>query len=166
MISDSGALSAVMELPPRAGSRPRTTPTNPHTQLDQQPQDSGIRGRLVAALSQLPNTRWGPSAISVPGAEALFLEEGAADGPADAFLIGREFAHLHPAPDFSVHAMLPPGLADILVERGWAEPHPVARLGLIPPNAVMVYAPRDDRERALVEAVVTASHHYAAGTTG
>ena len=164
MAADPGMITTVLEVAPRPGPRPRTTPTNPHTQLDQQPTDPGVRDRLVAALSRLPSVRWAPSAISVPGAEALWLEAAAARGPADAFLIGREFAHLHPAPDFSLHAMVPPALARVLVARGWAEPHSVARMGLIPPTAVMVYAPRDDGERAVVEAVVAASHQYATGT--
>jgi hypothetical protein len=45
---------------------------------------------------------------------------------------GREFAHLHPAPDYSLHAMLPTETATDAVEAGWAEPHPVALRGLIP----------------------------------
>ena len=47
---------------------------------------------------------------------------------------------------------------------GWAEVHPVARRGLIPPSAVMIYAPRDDDERAVVEALVRGSYAYARGT--
>ena len=35
--------------------------------------------------------------ISVPGARAFVLEEEATGGPAEAFMIGREFAHLHAA---------------------------------------------------------------------
>ena len=94
-----------------------------------------------------------PSLISVPGARALWLSEGA-EGPPEAFLIDAEFAHLHPGPDQSLHAMLPPALVDDAVEGGWAEVHPVARRGLIPANAVMLYAPRDDTERAVVESLV------------
>ena len=41
--------------------------------------------------------------------------------------------------------------------------HPVARRGLISPNAVMVYAPRDDSERAIVEDLVRAAHTFARG---
>ena len=163
MVSALGLSMTAVELPPRPGPRPRTTPNNPHTQLDQQPTDPGVRERLVAALSQLPSVRWRPSAISVPGAEALWLDAADARGPVEAFLIGREFAHLHPAPDLSLHLMVPPALADVVVAQGWGEPHPVARLGLIPPTAVMVYAPRNDGERAVVEAVVVASHRYATG---
>jgi hypothetical protein len=78
-------------------------------------------------------------------------------------MVGAEFAHLHPGADQSLHAMLPPELVEAAVEAGWAEPHPVARLGLIPPTAVMLYAPRDDAEREVVEALVRASHAYARG---
>jgi hypothetical protein len=47
------------------------------------------------------------------------------------------------------------------VDAGWAEPHPVARSGLIPPTAVMLYAPRDEEELAVVEVLVQASHAFA-----
>lgn len=84
--------------------------------------------------------------ISVPGARAFVLEEDAALGPDEAFMVGREFAHLHPADDGSLHMMLPPDLAGAAELQGWGEPHPIARLGLIPPTAMMVYGPRDEGE--------------------
>lgn len=146
----------------RAGPRPATTPTNPHTQLDQQPPDSDQRERLAATVFALPGVVEWPSRISVPGARALWLADGAA-GPPEAFMVESEFAHLHPAPDQSLHMMLPPQLAIEAIEAGWAEQHPVARRGLIPANAVMVYAPRDDDEREVVEGLVRASHAFARG---
>lgn len=151
-----------MPLPRRPGSRPTTTPTNPHTQLDQQPSDSEQREQLAASVFALPGVVERPSLISVPGARALWLSDGSA-GPPEAFMVGNEFAHLHPAPDQSLHAMLPPALAVEAVEAGWAEQHPVARRGLIPANAVMLYAPRDDAEREVVEELVRASHAFARG---
>ena len=151
-----------MSLPRRPGPRPTTTPTNPHTQLDQQPTGFGQRELLAAAVFALPGVVERPSAISVPGARALWLAEGA-DGPVEAFMIGKEFAHLHPAPDLSLHAMLPPSLAEEAIEAGWAEQHPVARRGLIAANAVMLYAPRDDAEREIVEQLVRAAHAFARG---
>jgi hypothetical protein len=80
-------------------------------------------------------------------------------------MIGHEFAHLHPGPDQSLHAMLPPALAEEAVDAGWAEPHPMARLGFIPGTAVMIYAPRDDAAREVVEGLVRASHAFARGET-
>ena len=151
-----------MPLPGRAGPRPTTTPTNPHTQLDQQPNGVEQRELLAATVFALPGVEERPSAISVPGARALWLAEEA-NGPPEAFMIGNEFAHLHPAPDQSLHMMLPPTLATEAIDSGWAEQHPVARRGLIPGNAVMVYAPRDDAERAVVEGLVRASYSFARG---
>jgi hypothetical protein len=149
------------ELPPRVGARPRTTPTNPHTQLDQQPTESRCGEELARRVFALPGVVEEPSGISVPGARALVLEPGDANGPAEAFLIGREFAHLHPDPDHSLHAMLPLEKAAEAVEAGWAEPHPVALRGLIPRTAVMLYAPRDEAEVDVVESLVRASHAFA-----
>lgn len=150
-------------LPTRTGNRPHTTPTNPHTQLDQQPADAGVADELARRVFALPGVVEEPSGISVPGARALVLGPDEPTGPPDAFLVGREFAHLHPAPDHSLHAMLPLDLAEEAVAAGWAEPHPVALRGLIPRTAVMLYAPRDAAELAVVERLVRASHAFARG---
>jgi hypothetical protein len=149
------------QLPARAGDRPRTTPTNPHTQLDQQPTDLLWVEELAERVFALPGVVEQPSGISVPGARALVLASGEPTGPPEAFLIDREFAHLHPAPDHSLHAMLPSETVAEAVEAGWAEPHPVALRGLIPPNAVMLYAPRDEAELDVIERLVRASHGFA-----
>lgn len=58
---------------------------------------------------------------------------------------------------------LPPSLAAEAIERGWAEIHPVARLGLIPGNVVMLYAPRDDPEVAVVLGLVRSALAFARG---
>jgi luciferase-like monooxygenase len=151
-------------LPTRTGDRPRTTPTNPHTQLNQQPSDSHWVDELASRVFALPGVVEEPSRISVPGARALVLAEGEPAGPAEAFLIDREFAHLHPDPDHSLHAMLPTETVAEAVAAGWAEPHPVALKGLIPPTAVMLYAPRDEAELAVIEGLVRASHAFARAT--
>ena len=148
-------------LPTRAGERPRTTPTNPHTQLDQQPTDLRWFEELAERVFALPGVVEEPSRISVPGARALVLAPGEAVGPPEAFLIDREFAHLHPDPDHSLHAMVPTETVTEAVAAGWAEPHPVALRGLIPQNAVMLYAPRDEGELEVVERLVRASHAFA-----
>jgi hypothetical protein len=154
-------MTAPLGLPTRAGSRPRTTPTNPHTQLDQQPGDAQLAEELARRVFALPGVVEQPSRISVPGARALVLAPDEAAGPPEAFLVGREFAHLHPAPDYSAHAMLPLDVASEAIEAGWAEPHPVARMGLIPETAVMLYAPRDDGELAVIETLIGASRGFA-----
>lgn len=148
-------------LPMRVGERPRTTPTNPHTQLDQQPTDLRSVAELSRRVFALAGVVEEPSRISVPGARALVLAPGQPAGPPEAFLIDREFAHIHPAPDHSLHAMLPTETVTEAVAAGWAEPHPVALRGLIPPTAVMLYAPRDEAELEVIETLVRASHAFA-----
>ncbi len=145
----------------RTGGRPRTTPTNPHTQLNQQPSDLRWVDELARRVFSLPGVVEEPSGISVPGARALVLTAGEPTGPPEAFLIGREFAHLHPAPDHSLHAMLPIETVTEAVAAGWAEPHPAALRGVIPATAVMLYAPRDEVELDVIEGLVRDSHAFA-----
>jgi hypothetical protein len=78
-------------------------------------------------------------------------------------MIDTEFAHLHPAPDYSLHLVLPPAAAEAAIQAGWAEQHPFARRGIISPGAVMVYAPRDAHEAEITASLVRMSHAYATG---
>jgi phospholipase/carboxylesterase len=143
----------------RAGERPRTTPTNPHTQLDQNaPRE--LQEELYALARALPNVVVGPSLVSVPGARAFHLP-GCARPVAAGFMVGREFAHLHPARDGSLHMTLPSEIVDRVVDNGWAERHPLAGQHGMPSNLVMVYGPRDEEELAVVAALVGASHAHA-----
>jgi Family of unknown function (DUF5519) len=150
-------------LPKRSGARPRTTPNNPHTQLEQNPEHEVVE-ELARRLFALPGAEQRPSAISVPGARALWLREDVPAGPQEAFMIGREFAHIHPMPDGSLHAALPPEVAQEAIRKGWAERHPVARMGYIPQNVVMIYAPRDAEEIEIVAGLVVEAYRYAGGT--
>lgn len=154
----------LMVMPQRRGARPLTTPTNPHTQLDQQPLDDRPQQHLIGKLADLPGVVWTASVISVPGAKALTLPRGLARGPLDAFMTGTEFAHLHPSPDHSLHLVLPPMVAEAAIEAGWAEQHPIARLGIISSGAVMIYAPRDAYEADIAVGLVQSSYAYATGT--
>jgi len=118
---------------------------------------------LAQRVFALPGVEERPSAISVPGARALWLREDVPAGPREAFMIGREFAHIHPMPDGSLHAALPPEVAEEAINKGWAEQHPAARMGYIPPNVVMIYAPRDAQEMEVVAGLVVEAYRYASG---
>ena len=152
----------MFELPPRVGAKPTTTSTNPHQQQSQNPTPD-VYELLLRQAFEWPHVERRPSAISVPGAQALWLSEEVASARPEAFLIGREFAHVHPPYDGSMHMMLPPAAVDEVLAKGWGEPHPMARCGLIPPTAVMVYAPRDAAEVDTVLQVIGASYRFARG---
>ena len=56
-----------------------------------------------------------------------------------------------------MHAALPRELVIEAVEAGWAEPHPIARPGLIPDTIVMLYAPREENELDVVAGLVSST---------
>lgn len=145
----------------RTGPRPRATSTNPHTQLDQNASPD-LQEKVFEIGSTLRDVVVGASGVSVPGARAFHLPSVTPSDP-EAFMVGREFAHLHPATDGSLHMSLPPEIVDTVIENGWAEAHPLAgRFGL-PPNIVMVYGPRNEDELTVVADLLRASHAYAVG---
>jgi phospholipase/carboxylesterase len=149
-------------LPARRGPRPAITHRIPQSQRsDNAPAE--LQERLFARLAALPGVSTGGSAISVPGARGFFL--AGSSGPVDAFLVpsAREFAHLHPQDDGSMHLALPPALAGDAITRGWAVAHPLAGVRLTP-GMVLVYGPRNEAELEIVAAVAATGHAWAAGT--
>jgi hypothetical protein len=78
-------------------------------------------------------------------------------------MIGREFAHVHPAHDGSMHLMLPLEVARELIGKGWGELHPMAEAGYIPANAVMAYAPRGSAEIDTLMGILRISWDFACG---
>ena len=150
----------VDRLPRRAGPGPRTLRRDgrPHAQLSQNA-PVPLQETLFARASSLPGVAVGPSLVSVPGARALFLVEEAGGGPPEAFQAGREFAHVHPAHDGSLHVTLPPALAGEVDKGGWGEGHPVS-------GSIMVYGPRDEDELEVAWRILLASYRFAAGDGG
>src|SRR5205807_190234 len=92
MPSDTNAFR--FEASRRRGPKPRTTKTNPHTQLDQNA-PAALQEAVFAHVSSLPGVRVGDSFVSVPGARAFHLDRVKNSG-ADGFMVEHEFAHLHP----------------------------------------------------------------------
>jgi Family of unknown function (DUF5519) len=151
-----------LELPLRSGVRPSTGPEMPHQQLDQTA-PAELQEELWRRMAALDGVRTGRSGVSLPQTRALHLDPALALGPPEAFMVGTEFAHLHGSFDGSLHAALPPDVLPLAIERGWAEPHPLARRGVIPASHVMIYGPRDKAELETVWELVQASYAYARG---
>ncbi|MHB1508725.1 MAG: luciferase domain-containing protein [Acidimicrobiales bacterium] len=95
------------------------------------------------------------------GAHALTLDDSTTGGPAEAFMVGREFCHVHAQGDHSLHATLPIPLAHAAERAGWAEPHFLVHSDRAPATVVMIYAPRDDQEREVVLGLARASYEFA-----
>ena len=147
-------------LPERSGPPPETTrPTRtrriPHSQRSQNAPVE-LQEALVERALALPGVSLAPSLVSVPGARAFVLDEATTQGPPEAFQAGREFAHIHPAHDGSLHLTLPPPLYDEVVRKRWGEPHPLS-------GTMMAYGPRDREELEVVWSLVEASYRFATG---
>lgn len=146
----------MLRLPERAGARPRTSRGLPHRQLDQQPARA-LYERLAGRMRSLPGTETGASLVSVPGARALFVPACRRCNLRHGFIRGREFAHLHPPGDGSLHLTLAPDDMACALRCGWGEPHPLTGSGRILPTVLLAYAPRDDAELEVVLLLVGAS---------
>lgn len=151
-----------LNLVPRAGQKPDTTSTLPHSQLTQHGPDH-IIAKLHNWCFSLPSIANEPSRISVPGSRAMVVHTSV-DCNHAAFMVGREFAHIHPHPDSgSMHVMLPREDAIQVVEKGWGEDHYLVTQGQWPTGLVMVFSPRDDKELEVVKLIVKKSYDYAIG---
>ncbi|MEM7160902.1 MAG: hypothetical protein AAF487_00550 [Bacteroidota bacterium] len=150
-------------LPIREGLRPETTNTNPHTQLNQQPEDISYVTNLMDWAFEFSHIQKRPSAVSVPGAIAMWMNEGHTCVQCNAFMVGTEFAHFHPHPDYSLHLGLPKFEAEIIIEKGWGEWHPLIERGILPPNIIMLYAPRDQKELEVAKIILQHSYEFAQG---
>lgn len=155
---------ANLELVHRSGHPPETTNSLPHSQVTQHGPDEIIQ-KLHDWCFALPSVANEHSGISVPGARALVLHEGTACNH-DAFMIGREFAHIHPHPDSgSMHVKLDAVDAKAVVDAGWGEDHYLVTQGHYPPGLIMVFSPRDETELVAVKQIVARSYELATGVS-
>lgn len=146
-------------LPKRKRSRPPTHQGTPHAQVGIQPVPE-IHAELFRQCYSLPDVQNRPTVISVPGARALWLREDLPLAHPEVIAHGREFAHIHP--DGSLHVSLPAERAREAVEKGWAEPHPLAQyLGI--EGMVMLYTPLDMDELDVVFGLILDSYNFVTG---
>ncbi len=152
----------MLNLPGRQGERPQTGNQPPHLQFtDQSPRpvySAMAQWALDALPAGTPELREAPSRISVPTSRALWLDESIEASPY-AFMPppgSREFAHLHA--DGSWHLVVGEALAEHIVEQGWGERHPWYHRGV---KEILVYAPRNEEEIAVVKQLVLASIAHA-----
>jgi hypothetical protein len=149
-------------LTPRHGARPRVTTCTPQAQIDQFPQIS-LSQVLVQRAANFPGVKLGGSLRAPPGTIGFFLPGVEPRGREADFLLGREFAHVHPGEDGSLHMELPDPLRTEAVNAGWAELHLLAGVPTVSPGTVLVYAPRDGAEVDVVMSLIEASWRNAQG---
>lgn len=148
-----------LPLPKRSGPRPLTNKNMPHSQIGVQPVPE-VNAELFRRAYALPDVRNRPTVISVPGARALWLDEGLPLAHPLPDFAGREFAHIHP--DGSLHAGLSRERAREAIEAGWAEPHPMA-LYMGNEGMVMLYTPRTMQELDVIFQLIVDSYNFVTG---
>lgn len=102
----------------------------------------------------LPFVYLAQTLVSVPLARALHLPKGVGSADPLRFQGGREFAHMHPHHDGSLHLMLPSDVTDAVEETGWGVRHPAQR-------STLVFGPRDPEELEVTWQVCRSSHAFA-----
>ncbi len=142
-------------LPQRVGPRPQVIGPRPHAQRSQNAPPH-LQQEIASRALELPGVSEALSRVSVPGARAFVLADQLARGPAEAFQVGREFAHLHPPEDGSLHMTLPDETAQAAYVKGWGEPHPVS-------GTPLIFGPRDEAELEVIWRLLCSSYDYAAG---
>jgi Family of unknown function (DUF5519) len=142
-------------LPRREGPAPQVIGPRPHAQRSQNA-PAHLQQELADRALRLPGVSEAPSGVSVPGARAFVLADEVARGPGEAFQVGREFAHLHPPEDGSLHMTLPRQVAQAAYAKGWGEPHPVS-------GTPLIFGPRDEAELEVIWSLLRGSYEYAAG---
>lgn len=149
----------------RSGTRPAIAPQWPCLQLDQTAADDSLEASLGTMLLALPGVSCCAPPHQAPGL-GLALGADLARGQPEAFLSDGCWLNLRPGG--SMHLGLRPEWAQKVLDRAWATIHPFARYmaGAVPPQSLIVYAPRDRSELSVVQRIATAAHSYAMGRIG
>lgn len=148
----------------RKGDRPQIAPKWPCPQLDQTANPElcqSLFDAIAALTGVLPcSAPWGAQG------QGFALDEELARGQPEAFLGDGAWIALQPSG--ALHLSLRPDWAQKVVNHGWATVHPFARYmaGAVPPQSLLVYAPRDRAELAVALRIVAAAQAYAIGRVG
>lgn len=148
------------ELPPRSGPKPETNPWMPHLQLADNADDDVYRD-LAEWLFGLEHVEERRSRVSLPSSRAAWISDSyEAVNP----IAEREFTHIHTEPGpGSQHLGIPKQDADEILGKGWGEAHPINHL--VPDyEMLMIYAPRNDQELAVVKTIITRAYDWALTT--
>jgi phospholipase/carboxylesterase len=145
----------MLELPTRTGPTPEVIGPAPHGQISQIAPVM-LQEELWQRMRALPFTFMAPTLVSVSHARSLFIPDGIGSGPEEAFQAGREWAHIHPHHDGSLHLTLPESFKDEVEQAAWGVRHPKQ-------NTILIYGPRDRGELEVVWQLVQLSYAHATG---
>ncbi|KAL4786107.1 hypothetical protein BJX76DRAFT_346537 [Aspergillus varians] len=181
-------------IPARPGSRPTVVGIAPQRQLNQKP-GGAMYDALATEIHRLalshPNTLYTatscfekhstgifhrlPSTTATTPSSSSTTNTGVSKTPKPAsnthnhrITCNGEVCHSHPS-DGSLHLTLHPADVKLVLERGWAQRHPLARdswwwvTKIVPTGFVMVYAPKNEEELRVVVEIIRAAAWWVGG---
>lgn len=160
----SHAEANLTHLPRRAGERPRVGPHPvPHRQLTQH-----APARVLAALDQAFADMVAAEPDRLVFAKSHFEKHNAAvtlraDASAGGGAANLEIGHIHPS-DGSMHMILAPADADLVITRRWGERHGLAGVAFgLPLTYMLIYAPRNAAEVEVAARILAAAVRFVEG---
>ena len=144
-------------LPIRTTPIPATTNEITHMQIGIKPIPA-LSEKMVQKVATIPNVEIRETVMSLPGAKGFWVKDHLPLANPGAIIRGREFAHIHP--DGSLHASLPPKLAEQAVKAGWAIYHPWSTRKESWKGFVMIYTPQSDAELEVALQLIQASYNF------
>lgn len=163
-----GDLGTLKKLPKRNGPRPHIAPfAIPHRQTDQH-NDTTIRKLETTMVEEFSKSKEYALAYKQSFFErhnkALFVRDSINGNPTIMPITHAEVGHVHPT-DGSMHMILSPSDAKVVIMSGWGELHGLAGQTFAPgrqlaPGYMMIYAPRDKRELEVVKQIMEAAIRY------
>ena len=161
MCGDAFDGSWLASLPPRRGTRPSIDPHPiPQRQVDQFGTDEIVAQTqkvFDAVVAASDNLAYAPSGFETRH-DAVTLVGSALNHEVARRTRG-EIAHIHPS-DGSMHMVFSPSDATEVLRAGWGERHGLAGFGRLPLTYLMIYAPRDADELAVVQCLLDAAVSY------
>ena len=163
-----GDVKALKRLPKRKGERPTVAPyAIPHRQTNQH-NDTTLRNVQREMIENYAADQQGQVSYKRSFFEmhnnALFVKDSASGNPAMMPITRAEIGHMHPT-DGSMHMILSPSDAKVVIESGWGELHGLAGQGFAPgrelaPGYMMIYSPRTDKELEITRQIIEAAIKY------
>lgn len=166
--SFSEVLDALDVIPHRSGPPPITPPGIPHQQHNQNA-PVVFQQALTSSANQLPGVYFAATPYSLPGSVGWRIDVGFSGQSQLGSYIpnSREFLHQHQPKDGSMHMLLPDGISNLVIEKGWGVIHPwTDRISGKTSEYLMVYGPRSSEELLVIWTIALASYYQAIGVIG
>jgi hypothetical protein len=147
------------DLPAREGPRPKTLRGPLHIQVSGHG-DRKYVDQLITDVLSWPHIETLSHRHNPTGAIPVRFEKAAATIDSAPFISAREFARVLLGTP-TIYLALPLVGAHWAIVQGWAEPHYLGSVGLMPAGTVVVYTPKNRGELSICYSLFSAAYHSA-----